>query len=247
MYVRFSPSPPLRSPLLPSPPISSPSLPSPPHPPQARSLGTKQISEDDLLEMIRSRPAGGTAPSPSKKEDVASKGKGAGRAAVAKVEIIEDVVEDVRVVATHPSPREDASPAPQAVGGASPSPSGGCMLWVDKYRPTSLKGVIGQQGPRSCASKLLQWLQDWGKNHGTGAGSEGGPRKKPPGGWGESQRARQVLVCCACSVHSMQGWVVMGRSSRLPSSRDRQEWARPPQPHWHARCDSGSHGNRAHA
>ena len=178
------PSHPLPFPL-PSPPLLSPFplLPSPP--PQARSLGTKQISEDDLLEMIRSRPGGGTAPSPSVKEGVASKGKGAGRAAVAKVEIVEDVVEDVRVVAKQPSPREDASHAPQAVGGASPSPSGGCMLWVDKHRPTSLKGVIGQQGPRSCASKLLQWLQDWGKNH--GAGSEGGARKKPPEGWGESQ------------------------------------------------------------
>ena len=59
------------------------------------------------------------------------------------------------------------------------------MLWVDKYRPTSLKGVIGQQGPRSCASKLLQWLKDWGRHH--GAGSEGGAQKKPTGGWGESR------------------------------------------------------------
>ena len=163
---------------LPSPPLPSPPLPFPP--PQARSLGTKQISEDDLLEMIRSRPAGGTPSSPSVKEGVPSKGKRAGRTAAAKAEPVEDVVKDARVVALPPSP--------PSVGGVTPAPSRGCMLWVDKYRPTSLKGVIGQQGPRSCASKLLQWLKDWGRHH--GVGSEGGAQKKPTGGWGES-RLRQ--------------------------------------------------------
>ena len=164
----------------------------PPLSPKARSLGTKQISEDDLLEMVRSRPSIGTAPSPAVKKGVASKGKGVGQAAVAEADPVEGVVEDVRVVALPPSPSVGASltvggasSPPPSVGRASPTPSGGCMLWVDKHRPTSLKGVIGQQGPRSCANKLLQWLRDWGKNH--GPGSEGGARKKPTWGWGESQ------------------------------------------------------------
>ncbi|XP_006787317.1 replication factor C subunit 1 [Neolamprologus brichardi] len=53
---------------------------------------------------------------------------------------------------------------------SSPSPSeeGGSLLWVDKYRPRSLKAVIGQQGDQSCANKLLRWLQNWYKNHGSG-------------------------------------------------------------------------------
>ncbi|XP_015273700.1 PREDICTED: replication factor C subunit 1 isoform X2 [Gekko japonicus] len=38
------------------------------------------------------------------------------------------------------------------------------LLWVDKYKPTSLKTIIGQQGDRSCANKLLCWLQNWHKN-----------------------------------------------------------------------------------
>ncbi|XP_050803366.1 replication factor C subunit 1 [Gopherus flavomarginatus] len=38
------------------------------------------------------------------------------------------------------------------------------LLWVDKYKPTSLKTVIGQQGEQSCANKLLRWLQNWHKN-----------------------------------------------------------------------------------
>lgn len=38
------------------------------------------------------------------------------------------------------------------------------LLWVDKYRPTSLKTIIGQQGEQSCANKLLRWLQNWHKS-----------------------------------------------------------------------------------
>ncbi|XP_020847263.1 replication factor C subunit 1 isoform X2 [Phascolarctos cinereus] len=38
------------------------------------------------------------------------------------------------------------------------------LLWVDKYKPTSLKTIIGQQGDQSCANKLLRWLRSWHKN-----------------------------------------------------------------------------------
>lgn len=38
------------------------------------------------------------------------------------------------------------------------------LLWVDKYKPTSLKTVIGQQGDLSCANKLVRWLKNWHKN-----------------------------------------------------------------------------------
>ncbi|NXK78077.1 RFC1 factor, partial [Amazona guildingii] len=38
------------------------------------------------------------------------------------------------------------------------------LLWVDKYKPVSLKAVIGQQGEQSCANKLLRWLRNWDKN-----------------------------------------------------------------------------------
>ena len=31
-------------------------------------------------------------------------------------------------------------------------------MWVDKYRPRSLKNVIGQQGDKSSAKKLLRSL-----------------------------------------------------------------------------------------
>ncbi|XP_030588294.1 replication factor C subunit 1 [Archocentrus centrarchus] len=51
---------------------------------------------------------------------------------------------------------------------SSPTEEGASLLWVDKYRPRSLKTVIGQQGDQSCANKLLRWLQDWHKNHSGG-------------------------------------------------------------------------------
>ncbi|XP_053920585.1 replication factor C subunit 1 [Cuculus canorus] len=38
------------------------------------------------------------------------------------------------------------------------------LLWVDKYKPVSLKTIIGQQGEQSCANKLLRWLRNWHKN-----------------------------------------------------------------------------------
>ncbi|KAM7009719.1 replication factor C subunit 1 [Tautogolabrus adspersus] len=46
---------------------------------------------------------------------------------------------------------------------------GASLLWVDKYRPRSLKTVIGQQGDQSCANKLLRWLQNWYKHHSGGS------------------------------------------------------------------------------
>ncbi|XP_032418854.1 replication factor C subunit 1 isoform X2 [Xiphophorus hellerii] len=60
-----------------------------------------------------------------------------------------------------------------APGPSPPSPQGDAagLLWVDKYRPRSLKGVIGQQGEQSCANKLLRWLQNWHRHH------SGGPDK----------------------------------------------------------------------
>lgn len=37
--------------------------------------------------------------------------------------------------------------------------------FVDKYKPTSVNQIIGQQGPSSAAQKLLNWLTKWHTNH----------------------------------------------------------------------------------
>ena len=40
------------------------------------------------------------------------------------------------------------------------------LLWVDKYKPTNIRQIIGQQGDKSNAKKLLAWLQNWHTNLG---------------------------------------------------------------------------------
>lgn len=63
-------------------------------------------------------------------------------------------------------------------GPSSPSVSGedASLLWVDKYRPFSLKAVLGQQGDQSCANKLLRWLKNWYKNNGSTTSKAPGTR-----------------------------------------------------------------------
>lgn len=59
---------------------------------------------------------------------------------------------------------------------SSSAGEGASLLWVDKYRPRSLKTVIGQQGEQSCANKLLRWLQHWHTRNSGGAGKPTGNR-----------------------------------------------------------------------
>lgn len=67
--------------------------------------------------------------------------------------------------------RRDLGLSSSSKGSSLPSVSEGgqSLLWVDKYRPRSLKTVIGQQGDQSCANKLLRWLQNWHRNHSGGS------------------------------------------------------------------------------
>ena len=53
-------------------------------------------------------------------------------------------------------------------------------MWVDKYRPTSTKQIIGQQGEKSNAKKLARWLQNWEKNYGQSRG-------RKASGWGSQE------------------------------------------------------------
>ena len=46
--------------------------------------------------------------------------------------------------------------------------SGQTLLWVDKYKPTQLKNIIGQQGDKSNCKKLLHWLTHWHRNQAAG-------------------------------------------------------------------------------
>lgn len=39
------------------------------------------------------------------------------------------------------------------------------LAWTEKYKPTNMKGIIGQQGDQSNMKKLTNWLQNWHNNH----------------------------------------------------------------------------------
>lgn len=41
------------------------------------------------------------------------------------------------------------------------------LMWVDKYKPKTLKNVVGQGGETSNAKKLQRWLQNWFNYHGS--------------------------------------------------------------------------------
>ncbi|KAF1395200.1 hypothetical protein PFLUV_G00009080 [Perca fluviatilis] len=76
--------------------------------------------------------------------------------------------------------RRELGLSPSTSSSSAPEPSSpslthedASLLWVDKYRPRSLKTVIGQQGDQSCANKLLRWLQNWYRHHSGGS-------SKPP-------------------------------------------------------------------
>ncbi|CAL1548583.1 unnamed protein product [Lymnaea stagnalis] len=80
------------------------------------------------------------------------------------------------------------------------------LLWVDKHKPTALKNIIGQQGDKSNAKKLLNWLTSWHENviikglkppsaffgKGDGAGNRAALLSGPPG-IGKTTTA--TLVC----------------------------------------------------
>ena len=51
--------------------------------------------------------------------------------------------------------------------------SSSSIMWVDKYKPTGMKNIIGQTGDKSNAKKLLNWLNNWHKNRATGVKPSG--------------------------------------------------------------------------
>lgn len=57
------------------------------------------------------------------------------------------------------------------------TPDSDSLLWVDKYKPKTLKQIIGQQGAKSNVEKLKTWLLEWHQNNRPKDGSK--PKPKP--------------------------------------------------------------------
>ncbi|CAF0770806.1 unnamed protein product [Rotaria sordida] len=113
---------------------------------KARQTNIKIISEDDLFEMIRTRPGD---ESPSKKQ-LSTTSKSSSMTVKRKSSsTVSQSIDDPGPIITPKISVDESN-----------------LLWVDKYKPQTIKHLIGQQGEKSCVQKLIIWLRDWYKHHG---------------------------------------------------------------------------------
>ncbi|XP_076041006.1 germ line transcription factor 1 isoform X2 [Oratosquilla oratoria] len=170
---------------------------------KAEQLNTKQIVEDDLLELLRTRPGKGDKLNPdikkSSKVGLTEKfSKFEAAPAAKKVEECQKMTSSVKKKKDSPefkylqespkptlasfSPKTTtlsqsstmSSMSSQSSQSTSTQPlssqdlakhDGEMMMWVDKYKPVSVKNIIGQQGEKSNVKKLIKWLTNWHSNH----------------------------------------------------------------------------------
>lgn len=176
---------------------------------KAMSLKTKQIDEDGLFDLIRIKPA--------KKSKYLINAEKAEKETHTKKEEIKlsksKMVSPLKTSKKSPqkgrSPRKSSPQKPVPSMSSDTVSSRSCpaktkgsdddnesLLWVDKYKPKSLKQIIGQNGEKSIAKKLLNWLKNWQSNRAanvkppsnrflgandTGAGMKAALLSGPPG------------------------------------------------------------------
>lgn len=174
---------------------------------KAKTLGTPTLSEDEFLNLIREKSGKekeNKTPktSPEKVEDnkvMADEKKNKVSSPKNKTKERKTPVKEEKFtpepssyqVKLKDSPRKEIKPPrikkidreekkPLIASGAG-SGSGETELLVEKYKPASCKGIIGQQGDRSNMNKLRTWLLDWNKNHLNTGGKKGAAKPAP---WG---------------------------------------------------------------
>lgn len=130
---------------------------------KAEELGIPQITEDDLLNLIREK-SGLAVPSKAEVKVeilVSSPGKENRKNNVLSPEKL-PAKSLIKV-----KDDDTKSSAPQQNVTASPveAPNLDHFSFVDKYKPTSIKNIIGQQGANGNAQKLMNWLSRWHINH----------------------------------------------------------------------------------
>lgn len=148
---------------------------------KAQSMNVPIISEDDFLKMIGTRKAAQGLSSPAAKKGPTTP-KSVHKATTSK-NIKSEPEPLITSVAT---PTKKRSPEtkkidskPKASSSTTPSKKVEAdrkqsdesegkdevkLPWVEKYKPTNLKQVIGMHGDRSIAKKLLYWLKSWYDN-----------------------------------------------------------------------------------
>eukprot|EP00731_Ephydatia_muelleri_P010737 Em0005g1323a len=143
---------------------------------KATECGTKQIDEDGLLELIRTREKGPVVPVTPKIITSRPK-KGAKKSppdsGSPTVGTPSQVPSTPSQAPSTPSQGVSTTPVQTPLQNATALAAGTeNLMWVDRYRPKTSKNIIGQQGDKSCAKKLAKWLQDWQRNRTLPAGKE---------------------------------------------------------------------------
>ena len=136
------------------------------------------MNEDELLELIRTLPGKGQSCEDTKAVKTTSSSTKTTSSSTKTTSSSTKTTSSSTKTTSSSMKSTSSSTTDEAVTTSSVGRSGQEM-WVDKYKPTSLKQIIGQQGEKSCANKLLRWLRNWEQNRTTGAG--GG---KKAWGWG---------------------------------------------------------------
>ncbi|XP_022092745.1 replication factor C subunit 1-like isoform X2 [Acanthaster planci] len=125
---------------------------------KAEAQGTKILTEDELFDLIRTRP--GKKPSVSKVSQPKAEPVSTKQSAQTKPKVSPKMdTTPSQSLSTSSSPAMDSKPTVET------EKLGESLLWVDKYKPQNMKQLIGQQGERSCANKLLKWLKRWHDNN----------------------------------------------------------------------------------
>uniref|UniRef100_A0A8B9S5L7 Replication factor C subunit 1 n=1 Tax=Apteryx owenii TaxID=8824 RepID=A0A8B9S5L7_APTOW len=143
---------------------------------KASTLGTKVIDEDGLFDLIRTMP-GKKSKYELAAETEAKKAESKHEKTPQKSEAGRRKFSPLKREADNKkkNPTPDKGGTFKSVKKETTAPEGTLvsemtedgterLLWVDKYKPTSLKAIIGQQGEQSCANKLLRWLRNWHRN-----------------------------------------------------------------------------------
>ncbi|XP_020610634.1 replication factor C subunit 1-like [Orbicella faveolata] len=126
---------------------------------KAKQCGTTQLDEDGLFELVKTKPGKKISYEPPSKEKKSKKKEKSEEA-----EKLSQGKEQLEGESSQLSERSVSSPATQTPTLSPASKGEPSLLWVDKYRPRSVKQIIGQQGDKSNMRKLMNWLRDWEKN-----------------------------------------------------------------------------------
>lgn len=131
---------------------------------KAEEMGIVQVTEDGLLNLIRKKsglPETGSsdkqATDDAKKDSLGKENRVKNQEVLIKKEPIKPASSKVKPE-SKPDVVQSSIPVPVPLNMDD-------FSFVDKYKPTSLKQVIGQQGPSGNAQKLINWLSKWHINH----------------------------------------------------------------------------------